>query len=103
MRFVEVFTAVPIWLFALFLISVLRGSDVMSGKGLINVILAIGLIGWIDICRLTRAQLLSLREKEYVLAATAIGANRFEIARRQMLAKPHGPLTVAGTLRLPTA
>ena len=73
MRLVEVFTAIPIWLFALFLISVWRGSDQISGSGLINVIVAIGLISWVDICRLTRAQLLSLREKEFVLASHAHG------------------------------
>jgi ABC-type dipeptide/oligopeptide/nickel transport system permease subunit len=103
MRFVEVFTALPIWLFALFLISVWRGSDAIAGSGLLNVILAIGLIGWIDICRLTRAQLLSLREKEYVLAATAIGANRFQIARKHLLPNALGPLIVAVTLGIPTA
>jgi oligopeptide transport system permease protein len=103
MRFVEVFTAVPIWLFALFLISVWRGSDSISGSGLVNVILAIGLIGWIDICRLTRAQLLSLREKEYVLAATAMGANHLQIARRHLLPNALAPLIVAVTLGIPTA
>jgi oligopeptide transport system permease protein len=103
MRFVEVFTAVPIWLFALFLISVWRGSDSISGSGLVNVILAIGLIGWIDICRLTRAQLLTLREKEYVTAATALGANHFQIARRHMLPNALAPLIVAVTLGVPTA
>jgi oligopeptide transport system permease protein len=103
MRFVEVFTALPIWLFALFLISVWRGSDAIAGAGLLNVILAIGLIGWIDVCRLTRAQLLSLREKEYVLAATAIGANRLQIARRHLLPNAIAPLIVAVTLGVPTA
>jgi oligopeptide transport system permease protein len=103
MRFVEVFTAIPIWLFALFLISVWRGWDAIVGGGLVNVILAIGLIGWIEICRLTRAQLLSLREKEYVLAATAIGATKLEIARRHLLPNALAPLIVAVTLGIPTA
>ena len=103
MRFVEVFTALPIWLFALFLISVWRGSDAIVGAGLLNVILAIGLIGWIDICRLTRAQLLSLREKEYVLAATALGATRLQIARKHLLPNAIAPLIVAVTLGIPTA
>jgi oligopeptide transport system permease protein len=103
MRFVEVFTAVPIWLFALFLISVWRGLDAFSGNGLINVILAIGLISWIEICRLTRAQLLSLREKEYVLAAEALGANRIHIAVHHMLPNALAPLIVAVTLGVPTA
>ena len=103
MRFVEVFTAVPIWLFALFLISVWRGLDVFSGNGLINVIVAIGLISWIDICRLTRAQLFSLREKDFVLASHALGANRVHIALKHMLPNALAPLIVAVTLGVPTA
>jgi len=103
MRFVEVFTAVPVWLFALFLMSVWKGSDLISGGGLFNVILAIGLIGWVDICRLTRAQLLSLREKEYVLASTALGATRLQVAHRHMLPNALAPLIVAVTLGVPTA
>jgi ABC-type dipeptide/oligopeptide/nickel transport system permease subunit len=103
MRFVEVFTAVPIWLFALFLISVWRGLDAFSGNGLLNVIVAIGLISWIDICRLTRAQLFSLREKDYVLASHALGANRFHIALHHMLPNALAPLIVAVTLGVPTA
>lgn len=103
MRFVEVFTAVPIWLFALFLISVWRGLGEVSGGGLVNVIVAIGLISWIDICRLTRAQLLSLREKEYVVASHALGANRLHIAIKHMLPNALAPLIVAVTLGVPTA
>ena len=103
MRFLEVFTAIPIFLFALFLISVWRGLDTFGGNGLINVIVAIGLISWIDICRLTRAQLLSLREKEFVVASHALGAGRFHIAVRHMLPNALAPLIVAVTLGVPTA
>jgi ABC-type dipeptide/oligopeptide/nickel transport system permease subunit len=103
MRFVEVFTAVPIWLFALFLISVWRGLDAFSGNGLLNVIVAIGLISWIDVCRLTRAQVLTLREKEYVMASHALGANRLHIALHHLLPNALAPLIVAVTLGIPTA
>src|SRR6266542_2818683 len=85
MRWVEVLTAIPIWLFALFLISIWRASDSAPGGGLSKVILAIGLIGWVDICRLTRAQLLSLRNKDFVLGAQAIGATNLQIALRHLL------------------
>ncbi len=102
MRFVEVFTAIPVWLFALFLMSVWRGSDQIVGGGMFNVILAIGLVGWVDICRLTRAQLLSLREKEFVLAASALGAGGVQIARNHLLPNALGPLIVAVTLGIPT-
>lgn len=103
MRWVEVLTAIPIWLFALFLISVWRASDAAAGSGLLKVIVAIGLIGWVDICRLTRAQLMSLREKDFVLAAEAVGATRFQIAIRHMLPNALTPLIVAVTLGVPTA
>jgi oligopeptide transport system permease protein len=75
----------------------------LTGGGLMNVIVAIGLVSWIQICRLTRAQFLSLREKEYVLAATAMGASRLQIDRRHLLPNALGPLIVAVTLGIPTA
>ena len=103
MRLVEVLTAIPIWLFALFLISVWRSSDSAPGGGLINVIVAIGLIGWVDICRLTRAQLLGLREKEFVLAAYGIGGTRRHVALHHLLPNALTPLIVAVTLGVPTA
>lgn len=103
MRLVEVFTALPIWLFALFLISIWRASDQMTGGGLVNVIVAIGLVSWIQICRLTRAQFLSLREKEYVLAATSMGSTSIQIAYRHLLPNAIGPIIVAVTLGVPTA
>ena len=103
MRFVEVFTAIPIWLFAMFLISVWRGLNTFGGNGLLSVIVAIGLISWIDICRLTRAQLFSLREKEFVMASHAMGAGRLHIAVRHMLPNALAPLIVAVTLGVPTA
>jgi len=99
MRWVEVLTAIPIWLFALFLISVWRASDSAPGSGLLKVIVAIGLIGWVDICRLTRAQLLSLRQRDYVLAAEAIGATRLQIALRHMLPNALTPLIVGHAWR----
>src|SRR4029434_4378345 len=74
MRWGEVLTAIPIWPVALFFGSVWRASDQSPGGGLVNVIVAIGLIGWVDICRLTRAQLLSLRNKDFVPAAHPLGA-----------------------------
>jgi ABC-type dipeptide/oligopeptide/nickel transport system permease subunit len=103
MRWVEVLTAIPIWLFALFLISVWRASDTVAGSGLLKVVVAIGLIGWVDICRLTRAQLLSLREKDFVLAAEAVGSTKLQIAVRHMLPNALTPLIVAVTLGVPSA
>lgn len=95
-RIMEVFTAIPQLLFALFLLS-------MWGGGLFNVVLALGLIGWIEICRLTRAQVLTLREKEYIEAARAIGVTPLGIAVRHIMPNALTPLIISFTLGIPAA
>lgn len=96
MRLVEVFTAVPALMLALLLISVFGG-------GLLNVILALGIVAWLDACRLLRAQLLSLRERDFVLAARTLGANDARIALHHLLPNALAPLIVAVTIGIPVA
>lgn len=96
MRLVEVFTAVPALLLALLLISVFGG-------GLFNVILALGIVAWLDACRLLRAQLLSLRERDFVLAARTVGVSNARIAVRHLLPNALAPLIVAVTIGIPVA
>lgn len=96
MRVVEIMTAFPGLLFAMVLMSVL-------GSGLWNLILVIGLTNWLVICRLVRAQLMQLREMEYVTAARSIGATGGQIAIRHLLPNALAPIIVAITLAIPTA
>jgi oligopeptide transport system permease protein len=96
MRLVEVMTAFPGILFAIFLVSV-------TGGGLRNVVFVIGVTSWVTLCRLTRAQLLTLREQEYVIAARALGVPERTIALRHLLPNALAPLIVAVTLAIPTA
>jgi oligopeptide transport system permease protein len=96
MRVVDIMTAFPGILFAIFLITVVGG-------GVGNVILVIGLTGWVTMCRLMRAQLLTLREQEYVTAARAIGASEFAIAVRHLLPNAIAPLIIVITLAIPNA
>jgi len=96
MRVVEVMTAFPGILFAIFLISVVGG-------GVPNVIFVIGVTGWVGMCRLLRAQLLTLREQDYVLAARSIGATEFSIAVRHLLPNAVAPMIVAIALAIPSA
>ena len=96
MRFVDAMAAFPSLLFAILVMSALGG-------GLWQLMLAIGLTNWITPCRLTRAQLLQLRESEYVTAARAIGANNVRIVRRHLLPNALSPLIVSLTLGIPSA
>jgi ABC-type dipeptide/oligopeptide/nickel transport system permease subunit len=65
--------------------------------------LAIGITSWLAICRLTRAQFLSLRKKEYNEAAVVSGANTRRIVVRHLLPNSFAPLIVALTLGIPAA
>jgi oligopeptide transport system permease protein len=96
MRLVEVMVAFPGILFAMFLVSI-------TGGGMSNIILAIGVTTWVTLCRLTRSQLLTLREQEFVLAARSLGVPETRIAVRHMLPNAMAPLIVAITLAIPTA
>lgn len=96
MRVVEVMTAFPGLLFAIFLVTVL-------GAGVGNIILVIGLTSWLTLCRLMRAQLLSLREQEFITAARCIGATETTIAVRHLLPNAIAPIIVAISLSIPSA
>lgn len=96
LRVVEVMTAFPGILFAMFLVSI-------TGGGVRNIVIVIGLTSWVTLCRLTRAQLLSLREQEFVTAARSLGVPEVSIALRHLLPNALPPLIVAVTLAIPTA
>jgi oligopeptide transport system permease protein len=95
-RLVEVMSAFPNFLFALFILTVIGG-------GLTNVIFAIGITSWIEVTRLTRAQILSLRERDFVQAARALGANELHIVLYHLLPNALPPLIVMLALGIPNA
>ena len=96
MRIVEIMTAFPGLLFAIFLMTVF-------GSGVGNIILVIGITSWLTLCRLMRAQLLTLREHEYVTAARAAGATDVHIALKHLLPNALAPIIVAISLAIPAA
>jgi peptide/nickel transport system permease protein len=78
MRVVDAFQIVPSFLLALAFVSVIGASVPV-------VVIAIALGAWADPARLTRAQVLSIRERDYVASAHVIGMHPVEIALRQIL------------------
>ncbi len=71
---------------------------VVIGPGLYNVFFALGFVGWPTICRLVRAEVLSLKEREFVEATRAAGAPDPRILLRHILPNCLGPIIVVGTL-----
>lgn len=96
MRLVDVMYAFPNLLFVILVMS-------MLGAGLTNIFIAIGLTGWVGIARQTRAQVLSLREKEFVEGARGLGAGFGRLLFRHVLPNALTPIIVAVTFGIPQA
>src|SRR5690606_13688256 len=95
-RVIDIMTAFPGLLFAILLITV-------AGGGLRNVILALSITSWIGISLLTRWQLLSLREKEFIDAARALGVPSRKIIFNHLVPNSLSPLLVAVSFGIPAA
>ena len=96
LRVIEIATAIPPLLFAMFLISI-------TGAGLGNVIFVLAITSWIEPARIARAQFLKYRETEFVLAARALGASEGQIITRHILRNSLTPLLVSFTFAVPLA
>ena len=104
MRLTDVFYAFPDLLFIILLSVAFRETAFGQAlDGLFLVFVAIGLVGWVTVARLTRGQLLSLKETEFVEAAKAIGVSDTKIVTRHLLPNGMGPILVAITLGIPSA
>ena len=91
LRLSEIVMAFPQIVLVLLLVSI-------AGQGLKNLILIFTLTGWGGIYRMTRAQMLSLREEEYAQALRAFGLNSMTIAYKHILPNAVGPIAVNITL-----
>lgn len=116
MRIVDVLYAFPGLLFIILLLAFFRSTltriepgtftysisqlDARLG-GMLFIFVGIGLTAWETMARLTRGQVLSVREKEFIEAARTIGASNLRIMFRHILPNIIGPLVVAETLAIP--
>ena len=74
-----------------------------EGGVFILIVIVIGGLRWMPVARLVRAQFLSLREKEFVEAARALGASKTRLVVRHILPNALGPVIVAGTIDVAAA
>ena len=95
MRLVDVLLAFPYLLLALIIVAAL-------GPGLLNSMIAIGIVYTPQYARLIRGQVLSVKATEYVLAARAVGANGLRIMLRHILPNSFTPILVMATLQAGT-
>jgi oligopeptide transport system permease protein len=96
MRIVDILYGIPLLLYVILLMVVLK-------PGLTNVFLALGLVYWLRMARIVRAQVLGLKELEYVLAARVLGASRRRLIFGHLLPNSLGPIIITLTLSIPEA
>jgi peptide/nickel transport system permease protein len=93
MRIVDVFLAIPYILLAM-------GVVFALGPSLLNVILVMGATRWVQFARIVRADVLSLREREFVAGARARGNRSLRLLLRHVLPNALTPIIVVATLEL---
>lgn len=98
MRLTDVLLAFPDVLLAILLLGILKDAASNPFVSLFLVILALGITGWPGMARLVRGQVLTLRKREFVEAAKALGATDGRILRRHILPNLLSPILVAVTL-----
>lgn len=94
MRIVDVLYALPFMLFAILLMT-------FFGRDLYLMFVALGAISWLDMARIVRGQTLSLKSKEFVEAAHAIGVSQFSIIFRHIVPNLLGIVVVYATITIP--
>jgi len=94
MRIVDILYAMPFMFFVILLM-------VLFGRNIVLIFVAIGAINWLDMARIVRGQTLSLKRKEFVEAAEALGVRPFRIIRRHIVPNLLGVVVVYVTLTIP--
>ncbi|MCD8347933.1 MAG: ABC transporter permease [Lachnospiraceae bacterium] len=96
MRIMDVIYSIPAMIYII-LIMLILGSNVYS------VMIGICVNGWVNMARLVRGQIISLKEREFAIAAYVLGASRKRILFKHLLVNTLGPVIVTATLMVPQA
>lgn len=91
MRIADVFMCFPFYIIAVCLAAIL-------GPGLRNTVIILGFLGWPSLCRMVRAEILSIKENDFIMAAKSLGLGSGEIMFRHILPNVISPIIVSATL-----
>lgn len=96
MRAADILYAIPYLLVVILLM-------VIIGPGLMTIIIALTITGWISMARIVRSQILQIKQQDYVRAAYALGASRRRVLLRHLIPNAMGSIIVTLTLTIPSA
>ena len=96
MRVVDIINTIPLTLYVILIM-------VLLGSGLQSIIIALGSVYWVDMARVVRGQVLSLKQQEFVLAAKTIGSSAKTILFQHLIPNAMGSILVTVTMLIPSA
>ena len=96
MRIVDIISTIPLTLYVILIMQVL-------GSGLQSIIVALGSVYWVDMARVVRGQILSLKQQEFVVAAKTIGSSSRTILFDHLIPNALGSILVTMTMLSPSA
>jgi oligopeptide transport system permease protein len=95
MRFVDILYSIPYMFFVILLM-------VAFGRNFYMLFIGIGVVSWMTIARITRGQILTLRNNEYIEAAKSIGVSKARLIFKHLIPNAIGPIIVYLTLTIPS-
>lgn len=96
MRIVDVLHSVPTLLLVILLM-------VVMGSGIMTIIISLAIMGWMNMARIVRSQILQIKQQDFVLAAQLLGASKWRILIRHLIPNCIGSIITTVTLTIPTA
>lgn len=98
MRIVDIISTLPLTLYVILIMVLLK-----SRSGLLSIIIALGSVYWVNMARVVRGEILSLKERDFVAAAKTIGSSTWTILTRHLIPNAMGPILVTVTMLIPSA
>ncbi len=96
MRIVDIISTIPLMLYVILVM-------VLLGNGLQSIIVALGSVYWVNMARVVRGEVLSLKQQEFVAAAKTIGSSTKTILFKHLIPNAMGPILVTVTMLIPSA
>lgn len=96
MRVVDIISTIPLTLYVILIMVFLE-------NGFVSIVVALSMVYWVDMARVVRGQIISLKDNEFVLAAKTIGSSNKYILFNHLLPNAMGPILVTATMLIPSA
>lgn len=98
MRIVDIISTIPLTLYVILIMVILQNNS-----GFLSIVIALGSVYWVDMARMVRGQILSVKEQDFVYAAQTMGTSTWHILIKHLIPNAMGPIIVTVTMLIPTA